>query len=111
MAGPTHHEEPTARAMEGQVCLIVGAGEGIGRACAEAFVGEGAGVVLVARDKRRLNNLADGLRAATGGRAMTIAADLATPDVGRRVVDATMASVGRIDSVIAVATMAGRGRR
>jgi NAD(P)-dependent dehydrogenase (short-subunit alcohol dehydrogenase family) len=108
MAGSTHHEEPTARAMHGQVCLIVGAGEGIGRACAEAFVGEGARVVLVARDANRLTNLAAQIRASTGSQAVTIAADLATPNVGRRVVDAAMAGFGRIDSVIAVATMAGR---
>lgn len=107
----TPEEAPTedGRPLDGQVCLIVGAGEGIGRACAEAFVSEGATVALVARDAQRLTDLAADIEASTGGRAHPVAADLGEPDVGRRVVDAVMATLGRIDSVIAVATMAGRG--
>ena len=54
----TPEEAPTedGRPLDGQVCLIVGAGEGIGRACAEAFVREGATVALVARNAQRLTD-------------------------------------------------------
>ena len=52
------------RPLEGQVCLIVGAGEGIGRACAQAFAEAGAVVALVARDEGRLSTLEEALEVA-----------------------------------------------
>lgn len=104
-ASPTKRDLP----LDGQVCVIVGAGDGIGRACAELFSRQGASVALVARNEARLGELASEVEAATGGRAIGIAADLAEPDVGSRVVDAVVQHLGRIDTVIAVATMAGRG--
>lgn len=97
------------RPLEGQVCLIVGAGEGIGRACAQAFAEAGAVVALVARDEGRLSTLADEVGASSGGRAIPIVADLGQPEADQTIVERVLAQTGRIDSVIAVATRAGRG--
>ncbi len=49
-----------------QVCIVTGAGSGIGLATAERLAAEGARVVLVGRDRRRLEAAA----AATGGLAV-----------------------------------------
>ncbi len=45
--------------LAGKTAIITGAGSGIGRACAEHFVREGANVVIVARRKDRLVQLAN----------------------------------------------------
>ena len=97
------------RPLDGQVCLIVGAGDGIGRACAEAFGHAGAVMALVARDQQRLTALADEVEASTGGRALAIVADLGRTGVGKSIVERVLAEAGRIDSVVAVATRAARG--
>lgn len=42
--------------------LITGASSGIGRELANCFAADGSNVVLVARNKERLNQIADSLR-------------------------------------------------
>ncbi len=59
--------------------LITGASAGIGAEVARELARRGHGVVLVARRKQRLNELAEELSAKHGIRAETIAADLSKP--------------------------------
>ena len=56
--------------------LVTGASSGIGAACAEAFAGEGARVVLLARRKDRLERLAARLRDAYGVDCKVVTADV-----------------------------------
>jgi short-subunit dehydrogenase len=56
--------------------LITGASAGIGSELARELARRGHGVVLVARRKQRLDDLAEELRTAHGVRAETIASDL-----------------------------------
>jgi NAD(P)-dependent dehydrogenase (short-subunit alcohol dehydrogenase family) len=71
--------ETAARAPEGalagQVAIVTGASRGIGRAVAVAFAGQGAHVILAARDAERLYaNVAE--IEASGGRALAIPTDV-----------------------------------
>jgi len=78
--------------LEGQRALLVGAGSGIGRAVADAFVAEGAAVAVMERDPAK----AAALRAA--GRGFVVAEGDATSFADTAAtVDATVEALGGID--------------
>jgi NAD(P)-dependent dehydrogenase (short-subunit alcohol dehydrogenase family) len=62
-------------ALTGQVAIVTGASRGIGRAVAVAFAGQGANVVLAARDAERLSANVAAIEA-SGGRALAIPTDV-----------------------------------
>ena len=69
-----------------RVCLLTGATQGIGRAAAEALVPMGVELVLVARDRARLEALATELRARTpGAKVSLLVGDLSRMSEVRRV--------------------------
>lgn len=71
--------------LEGTACIVTGAGKGIGRATAERLAAEGARVLLVGRDRHRLEAAAD----AVGGIACQ--ADVTDPAAAARIVAAAEA--------------------
>jgi 3-oxoacyl-[acyl-carrier protein] reductase len=85
--------------LSGRVALVTGASRGIGCAIAKALAGEGATVVLGARDAQRLAAVAGDIEGA-GGKAEPVAIDVAD----RRSVDSAFASVlanhGRLDALV-----------
>ena len=89
------------------MALVVGAGAGIGRACAMAFAEGGADVVLVARRPEPLQALADEVAERHGHRALAVPADVSDVEECRRIVDVTVDTFGRIDIVVNVATVGG----
>lgn len=93
--------------LDGRVGLVIGAGPGIGRACAVALAGAGADVAVVARRGAPLEALAAEVAAETGRRIVPIVADLADVDACRAAVDDTVARLGRVDAVVNVATHGG----
>ena len=78
--------------MEGKKAVVVGGGQpasrhvGIGRAIAESFAREGAEVCVVDRVLDRADETVREI-AAQGGRAHSIAADVADPDSCARLVE------------------------
>jgi len=87
------------RPLAGRSALVTGAGRGIGRAIAERLAAEGARVTLVARDRERLEAVAQGIRDA-GGDAQAVAAHVASgPDVETAIAAAT-ASFGPVSILV-----------
>ncbi|MGO4462355.1 SDR family NAD(P)-dependent oxidoreductase [Streptomyces sp. M-16] len=60
--------------------LITGASAGLGAAFARGFAAKGCDLVLVARDKTRLESVADGLRREFGAACEVLPADLLDPE-------------------------------
>ena len=89
----------TAHAVAGKRALVTGATSGIGAAIAQELWSAGADVALVGRDRTRLQEAVDAADAA-GGRAVPIRADLVGDDAARRVVDAALDALGRLDILI-----------
>lgn len=83
--------------LSGKVAIITGASSGIGRAYAQALSAEGVSLVLVARSRERLNEVADSL----GAPAVIVAGDVSDADVSVRAVAVALAEFGRLDIVLA----------
>ncbi len=81
--------------LRGSVCLITGASAGIGRASALALAREGASLVLVARRKPRLDELAEMVHSA-GGRAIAVVGDVREEETALRVIQAAKEHFGAV---------------
>jgi NAD(P)-dependent dehydrogenase (short-subunit alcohol dehydrogenase family) len=79
-----------------KVVVISGASTGVGRAAALRFAGEGAAVVLLARRKDRLEEVAEQI----GPRAAAIPADVTSSSSVRAAFDEIAAKFGRIDALV-----------
>jgi 3-oxoacyl-[acyl-carrier protein] reductase len=74
--------------LKGKAALVCAASKGLGRGCAEALAREGADLVIVARGAEALEATAQTLRAQTGVKIVTVAADITTREGQRRALDA-----------------------
>jgi len=88
-----------------KVAIVTGASSGIGAALARRLAGEGASVVLAARRKEKLVDLAASLTA-SGGTAVAAPADITDAAQAGRLVTDTIARFGRLDILV---NNAGRG--
>ena len=79
--------------------ILTGASMGIGEAAARAFAREGARLVLVARNREKLEQVAAEVKA-LGGEAVCIAADLSRPEETARVVPEAVAALGGVDILV-----------
>ncbi|MFB3920932.1 MAG: SDR family NAD(P)-dependent oxidoreductase [Terriglobia bacterium] len=83
--------------LQGKIALITGAGSGIGRSTAILFAHEGATVALVGRTASKLEET---VRMISGGKALSIVADLSSRDEARRAVDQSAENLGGLDIVV-----------
>jgi 3-oxoacyl-[acyl-carrier protein] reductase len=87
--------------LEGRTVLVAGASRGIGLGIAEAFLAEGAQVMLTGRDRGTLDAAAERLGAQHPDRVAALAGDMtATADIGAAL-DATVEQFGPLDALIA----------
>lgn len=66
--------------LRGRKAIVCAASQGLGKGCAMALAREGAEVVINARGAAALETTATEIRAATGVRVTTVAADVTTPE-------------------------------
>jgi NAD(P)-dependent dehydrogenase (short-subunit alcohol dehydrogenase family) len=88
--------------LEDKVCIVTGAGSGIGRATAAAFAQEGAKVLCVDLNGASNEETARGIRAA-GGDAQAHAADVSDYAAARGAVEACVARWGALDALCNIA--------
>ena len=88
--------------LDGKVALLSGVGPGLGREAALVFAREGASVVLVARDERRILAVAREVEQA-GGHALPVAADLLAENQCQGAVARAAEAFGRIDALVNLA--------
>ena len=93
-------------ALSGKVVLVTGASRGVGAAAAVALSAAGAAVILAARDKPRLDEIAQGI-AAAGGQAAAIACDVADYAAVARLVADARRRFGPIDILVNNAAIIG----
>jgi NAD(P)-dependent dehydrogenase (short-subunit alcohol dehydrogenase family) len=89
-----------------QVVLVTGASRGLGAAAAEMFAAEGARVVLLARDVKKLEEVDDRIRAA-GGSATLLPFDLAQTEKIAALGPAVAEKFGRLDVLVGNAAILG----
>ncbi len=82
--------------LENKVGLVTGAGQGIGRAIAMSYAGEGARVVVSDFNEQTGNETVALIREA-GGEASFVCADVSDEGAVRAMVDAVIAQYGRLD--------------
>ena len=85
--------------LKGKTAIVTGASSGIGRAIALLFAAHGAAVVLTARRKSQLDEVAAEIRSA-GGSAHVLAGDIALPDTHETLVAETLRVFGGLDIAI-----------
>jgi len=94
--------------LAGKVCVITGAGSGIGRASALLFAREGARVIVADVDRAGADETVEQIRAA-GGNANVVIADVADPTAAQRLADETAQGEGQIDVLFNNAGISGVG--
>jgi NAD(P)-dependent dehydrogenase (short-subunit alcohol dehydrogenase family) len=87
------------KTIEGKLALITGASRGLGRAMAVALAEAGANLVLVSRDRQKLEETAAEVRKA-GAQAHVFTADVAREDEVARLEQEVASAAGRIDILI-----------
>ena len=83
---------------EGEVAAVTGGGSGIGKEVARGFVAEGGSVVIIGRDRVKLDGAAAEIDP-FGRRVATHAGDIAGPAVGRALVEMAVERFGGLDAL------------
>src|SRR5258707_1389802 len=92
--------------LDGKVAIVTGAGRGMGRAIAEAYLQEGASVTITAgREQAELDQLA---KQDWSEQVLALLADVTNQEACKQVVDQTIQRFGHVDILV---NNAGRGMK
>jgi short-subunit dehydrogenase len=89
----------SGESLAGRVVLITGGSRGLGLALAEEFAGQGARLVICARDQRELETARARL-AAQGAEVLAVTCDVSVQDDVQSLVNEATARFGRIDVLV-----------
>ena len=85
--------------LSGQVAVVTGASQGIGRAIAETLAANGATVAIVARSAGKLADVAAAIQAA-GGKAEVFPCDVTQGEAIAAVIETVVEKLGRLDILV-----------
>lgn len=87
--------------LKNKIAIVTGSSRGIGKAIAEDFLRNGAGVVLNGKTKENLDKASQELNAAGFSETMiSVQADVSKPDEAKRLFDAALEKFGRLDILV-----------
>jgi len=95
--------------LENKIAVITGAGRGIGKSIAHIFADEGADLILAARTRRQLEQVADEVKAKKRN-AAAIACDVSSPAEVEKLAAAVKEKFGRIDILVNNAGISKRSK-
>ncbi|PWN41708.1 NAD(P)-binding protein [Ceraceosorus guamensis] len=96
----SHLGQHTGKLLQGQVAIITGSGQGIGKAAALLFAAHGANVVVSDIDAAKAQSTVDEIEKSDGGKALAFAGDVMKEKFGEEVVKATIEKFGKINHLI-----------
>ena len=89
----------TGNRLDGKVAIITGAGQGIGKAIAEAYAAEGARVLITGRTMSKLEDVTSVIKDA-GGVCIPLQAVAGEIDQSKMTVEHAMSEWGRVDTLV-----------
>src|SRR5580658_6873628 len=92
----------------GRVAVVTGGSRGLGASAADSLADAGAHVVLVARDRRSLDERVHAL-AARGAQVSCATGDVSTPGAAESIVRTAISQAGRVDILVNAAGAITRG--
>ena len=96
--------------LQGRVAIITGAGQGIGRGIALAFIKEGACVTVADINPQTAANTAAEIRE-LGGKALAVSCDVGKREQVRKMVEQTVSEFGTVDILVNNAQASENHRR
>lgn len=87
------------RRLEGKIAVVTGANSGVGAAIARLFAAEGASVVMAARRKEALDEVANEINQ-TGGRTLAVPCDISKPEDPEHLMATAVEAFGKIDILV-----------
>jgi 3-oxoacyl-[acyl-carrier protein] reductase len=99
MVSPSHPNATEIGSLDGKVTVITGASKGIGKAIAFAFAAAGAKVVLAARTRETLEQVAASLRE-NGAEALAVPTDVTNTDAVKRLIQRTLDTYQHVDILV-----------
>jgi 3-oxoacyl-[acyl-carrier protein] reductase len=93
------NETDLTKRLAGEVAVVTGGSQGIGRAIATRLASEGAAVAILARNERNVRAAADEI-VATGGQAIGVPCDVTERDQVRSALDTVIGRFGRLTVLV-----------
>jgi len=86
--------------LENKVCLVTGAGSGIGKAIAIEYAKQGAKVVVTDIDLDAIASIVEDICAQHGAKAIALQQDVCDPEQWEKVLSSTLSEFGEIDVLV-----------